>query len=398
MKQILLDADQLIKCPHCAREFQLSTGISSQAIRNYEDRFEQWKQAQASLVRKDLEAAAEKTLKQAREKALQEAAAEKKALEEELAEKNRKVREFQETELALRREKKQVEEARAAAELDLQRKLDEETKKIEERVRASASEQFRLREAEYQKKIADAQKSNDDLKRKLEQGSQQLQGEVLEMEIEDRLKQAFPVDLVEQVKKGVRGADVTQSMRSSTGQTCGKILWEAKRAENWSDKWIAKLKEDQQEARADVAVLVTTNMPNEIKEPMTLVDGVLVVKPDMLLPAAAILRRQLIEIYQVRLANAGKGDKKEILYNYLNSAPFAQHVRAVIDAFITIKSDLDSEKRAMTKHWKKREVEIERVMTNMMGMVGELQAIAQMPQLDGVAELDQLPEHQEPAE
>ena len=218
---------------------------------------------------------------------------------------------------------------------------------------------------------------NEDLSRKLEQGSQQLQGEVLELELETVLRTSFPHDRIEPVKKGQRGADILHTVITPTGQRCGTIIWEAKRAENWSDKWIQKLKDDQLESKAEIAVIVTTSMPIGIEEPFLLHEGIWVTKEFIIKPVAQFLRIMLIETNNLKIVNTGKNEKMEALYNYLCSPQFSQRIRAVVDTFIGMKRDLDQEKNAFMKIWKKREAQIERVATNMSGMVGELEAISQ---------------------
>ena len=274
-------------------------------------------------------------------------------------------------------------------ELELQRKFDEEKNKMQEQIRHSEGERFRLKELEYQKKIEDAQKANEDLRRKLEQGSQQLQGEVFELELENIIKNAFPFDIVEEIRKGVRGADVLQTVITRTGQICGKIIWEAKRAENWSSNWVPKLKDDQREANAELAVLVTTTMPKLTTEPFCILDGIWIVNIAAVRPMAETLRLLLLEAHKHKLISLNKNEKMEALYHYLCSPQFAQKVRVVVDAFSSMKRDLDAEKAAMARLWKKREQMINRVTVNMMGMCGELQAIAEesLPQLDSIAVL-----------
>jgi hypothetical protein len=329
---------------------------------------------------------------EAKEKARSDFEIEKKLLQDELSEKDGKLKELRQHELALRQEKSKLEESRQEMELELQRKIDEERKKIEEQVRNNESERFKFKEAEYLKKIEDAQAQAADLRRKLEQGSQQLQGEVLELEIESILKTAFPFDTVEAVRKGARGADVIQTVITRAGQVCGRIIWEAKRAENWSAAWVQKLKDDQQEANAELAVLVTTVMPKQTIEPFCMIDDLWVVNTVAVRPMAETLRMMLIEVNKNKIINLNKNEKMEALYQYLCSPQFAQKVRVVVDAFRSMKRDLDSEKAAMARIWKKREQQIQRVTFNMMGMCGELQAIAEesLPEIDSIASLPAL--------
>ncbi|MGB6647656.1 MAG: DUF2130 domain-containing protein, partial [Bacteroidota bacterium] len=219
---------------------------------------------------------------------------------------------------------------------------------------------------------------------------------VLELELEKVLKESFPHDKIEAVRKGVRGADVLQLVITPSGQECGTIIWEAKRAENWSAKWVQKLKDDQLEAKADLAAIVTTSFPEGLSEPFSLVDDIWVVGAGAMKPVAQILREMLIEAHKLKLVSTGKSEKMELLYNYMCSAQFAQRVRAVVETFVSMRKDLDQEKTAVQRIWKKREGQLDRVATAMSGMVGELQAIAEesLPQLERIDQLS-LPDREE---
>lgn len=413
--KIVLSPEQEVACPRCEHTFPLRAGITQKTIEQYESDYEAQLEAErarlqqrlakeaekkatqafADQVRQlteqltdskakiaDVERLAAKSAAEARARTQAEAALQRKALEEELADKARRILDFQQQELALRREKKALEEARQQQELELERKLEHERRAIHEKVLAAEAERFKLKEAEYRKKIEDAQKANEELTRKLEQGSQQLQGEVLELDVEHTLKCGFPHDRIDEVKKGVRGADVIQTVCTAAAQACGKIIWEAKRAENWSDKWLRKLKDDQREAKADIAVLVTTAMPKGA-EAFCEYGGIWVVAPHVVRPIAETLRFGLLECHKLRLAGSGKSEKMELLYNYLCSSQFAQRVRAVVEALECMRTDLDAEKRAMQRLWAKREMQIERASSSMLTVCGELQGIAQdsLPEL-----------------
>lgn len=421
--KIIIAADESIVCPKCDHHFSLDQGITRQTIERYESEFEQAFAAQRKEMEdamakeaerkaskhfadqilrlkeelgdtrkaeKEARALIAKTQAEAKAKAQQEFAQEKKSFSDELAEKEVKLKQFREQELDLRKQKKQLEEQQANMQLDLQRKLDEERARMTEQIGQKEAERFTLIEAEYRKKIEDAQRANEELRRKLDQGSQQLQGEVLELELEHMLESAFFHDLIEEVKKGQRGADVVQTVRTPMGQSCGKIIWEAKRAENWSDKWLQKVKDDQQAANADIAVIVTTIMPKGITDSFCRIGDVWVVSPQVMRPVAETLRVILLEAQRLKLVNTGRNEKMEQLYNYLSSAQFAQRVRMMLEGFESMRVDLESEKRAMQRIWAKRQTQIERVTSSMVNVVGELQAIAQeqLPQLDSMMELE----------
>lgn len=423
--KIILDANERIVCPKCSHEFTLGDGITRQTIDRHTEEFEALLKARreeleehlvqeaqrkamqqtaeqigklqeqvsaAKRAEREAQESIERVRAEAREKAVADAAQDRQSLEEDLVRKNDEIKNFREKEISLRRQKQELEDQQRDMELELRRKLDDERSKITAAVSQREAERFSMMEAEWKKKIEDAQKSNEDLRRKPEQGSQQLQGEVLELEVEQTLAATFFHDLVEEVKKGVRGADVIQTVRTSTGIAAGKIIWEAKRAENWSDKWLQKLKDDQQEAKADIAVLVSTVMPKGVTDPFTRIGDIWVISPQVLRPMAETLRVILLESSKLRQANVGRDEKIEQLYNYLASPAFAQRMRTVMDTFGTMQSELDSERRAIQRIWAKRQSQIERALKSMTTVVGELQGIAQgsLPELGQIDTLEVL--------
>jgi len=430
--KIIISADEIVVCPKCEHKFNLHQGIAQHTVEKYEREFEKEFEKKSEELREELEkevarktkkefasklseleeklaekeealkhsqARINKARKEAHEKALQEFELERKAIQDDLSQKEKALKEFKERELELLKEKKKLQEVKENLELDIQRKLGEERKKIHEAVAKKETEKSKLREAELKKQIEDFKQANEELQRKLEQGSQQLQGEVLELHLEELLRTSFPYDHIEPVRKGARGADILQRVHMPTGQLCGTIIWEAKRAETWSDKWIQKLKDDQMEAGAELAVLVTTALPKGTNEPFKMLGDIWVTNEFIVKPVAETLRSMLIEHSKLRLANTGKTEKMELLYNYLSSPQFAQRIRIVVDAFVSMKKTLDQEKNAMNKLWKQREMQIERVASNITGMCGELQAISHgsLHQLDEIEQLS-LPdgnEHEE---
>ena len=420
-QKIMIESNALITCPRCNHNFELLDGISKQTIDNYTDELESFLKSKtfeleelankkalklaeekSSLTlnnlkdqlaqSKEAEIKARESLELAKEEAVQKAlessSLESQKLKNDLLLKEESIQKFREQELALRKEKQILEENQKNLDLEIQRKVDEERKKISDQ----EFNRYSLKEAEWKKKIEDAQKSNEDLRKKLEQGSNQLQGEVLELEIENSLTTNFYQDLIEEVKKGVRGADVIQTVRTQTGVVAGKIIWEAKRAENWSDKWLEKLKEDQHEAKADLAVIVTTAMPKNSTEAFQRIGDVWVISPQLIRPMAETLRVILLEAHKLRQINIGRDDKVERLYNYISSTIFSQKIRSVFDTFVNMQNELNAEKRALTKIWSKRQTQIDRITQNMTTIVGELQGLANnaLPNLNDIESLEQL--------
>ncbi|MEW6616793.1 MAG: DUF2130 domain-containing protein [Thermodesulfobacteriota bacterium] len=219
-------------------------------------------------------------------------------------------------------------------------------------------------------------------RRKAEQGSMQTQGEVLELDLEAHLKICFPVDEIEPVPKGMRGADILQKVYSRSGQHCGAIIWETKHTKAWSDGWLSKLKDDQRDVKAEIAVIVTEALPKGINS-FAQLEGVWVTNFMLASSLAEVLREGLIELSQAKLSAIGKNEKVEAIYNYLSGPEFKQKVEAIVEAFKSMKEDLDQEKRAMTRIWAKREKQIERVIMNTAGMYGDMQGIigATLPQI-----------------
>jgi hypothetical protein len=230
--------------------------------------------------------------------------------------------------------------------------------------------------------------------RKADQGSQQMQGEVLELAIEDGLRRAFPLDTIEEVKKGQRGGDVLQHVMTRAGETAGTILWETKRAKDWSLQWIPKLKTDMRECGAAVGILVT--MPGAVPREwpsaayFALHEEVWVTQPSCVLGIGEALRAGLIDLHRQRAISAGKGEKMEALYDYLTSPQFAQKLRAVYETFKRMSEELDSEKNVTQQRWARREKQLQAGMTQLLGIGGEIQGIAQeeLPMLEMEAQRD----------
>jgi hypothetical protein len=365
MKEMLAERDERLK----------GFAAQEQELTRKEQTLAQREQAIQDQIAREAKSQAELLAAKARAK-----------FEEELAEKATKIRELQEQELVLRRERAKLDEDRQALELETQRRLDEQKREIEERIRAGESEKARLREAELQKTIDDMRSKLEEAQRKSEQGSQQLQGEVLELLLEEQLAQAFPLDEITEVKKGVRGGDAVHTVMTRSGQAAGIVLWEAKRAQRWSAQWPAKLKDDMREAGAVVGVVVTTSFPSEWPEAQLfgLYDGVWITSAAAAIPMATVLREGLLEAHKARVASANKGEKMEAVYDYLTSPQFAQKLKAVYDVFEHQRKELQSERTTTMQRWKRRERQIEQATVQLIGIAGDLQGLAQqdLPQLE----------------
>jgi len=334
-------------------------------------------QAEQTLDAKVTERLAEEKAKLTKEaliKAREYFRLEIESLQADADEKDIKLQDAQKRELDLRKQKRELESAKESLELEVVRKVDAEREGIREEALAQAAEENRLKNAEKDKKLSEALKMNEDLNRKLQQGSQQTQGEVLELELEDVLRDCCRSDEILPVPKGVRGADVLQIVRSRSGVKCGQIIWEAKNKKNWSDGWISKLKDDQQQAKADIAVLVTDVLPDNI-ECFGLREGVWVTSSKYVPGLVSVLRAGIEHVAQAKRAVANKNETAEALFTYLTGPEFGNRVEAIMRAFITMKRDMEKEKRVMVNTWCRREKQLELVLGNTSGMYGELQGL-----------------------
>ncbi|MBI4936737.1 MAG: DUF2130 domain-containing protein [Nitrosomonadales bacterium] len=296
-------------------------------------------------------------------------------LQEVLQQNNAKLAQAQKAQTELIKKQRELDDARRELDLTVEQRVQENLATAREQARREAEESLKFKVLEKDQTIASMQQKIEELKKRAEQGSQQLQGEVQELELENLLSAKFPFDSIEPVPKGEFGGDVLQRVVSPNGQVSGAILWESKRTKNWSDGWLAKLREDQRAAKAEISVLISQALPKGV-ETFDLMDGVWVAHPRAALPVAAILRQSLLEIALARQVSVGQQTKTEMVYQYLTGPRFRQRVEAIVEAFSSMQEDLDRERKAIMKQWAKREEQIERVMEATVGMYGDLQGIA----------------------
>ncbi|MGA9391415.1 MAG: DUF2130 domain-containing protein [Candidatus Sulfotelmatobacter sp.] len=312
------------------------------------------------------------------EKARSEVSTELLDLRTASTENKQKLEEARAKELALRKEKRQLEDAKKELELEVARRLDSERQQVREEALKGAAEQHRLKDAEKDNKLSEALRMNEELRRKLEQGPQQVQGEVLELELENLLRDACPSDEIAEVPKGVRGADVLQSVKSSAGLPCGSILWEAKNTKRWNDAWAAKLKDDQRESKADVAVLVSEVLPKDI-DGFSFRDGIWIANRRFVPALVVALRKNLSDLAHARRAAAGKNELVEAIFKYATGPEFRSRVETIANSFVEMRADLEQEKRAAHKRWAKRGAQLDLIVVNTTGMYGELQGLIGSP-------------------
>lgn len=414
-ERLLLDPNARVTCPNCRHEFSLADGFAKQSLERLEASShgalaEIHAQARAAEERRareraveaerlqheqlqDLQAALRQQKKQHAEAIeqmrlleQQAGASREAALKEQLGERSRQIERYQATELQLRKDRADLEAKQQQLELAVQRRIDEERRRIVEQARAAEAESHRLHEADMKKKLDDLRGQVELLKRKAEQGSQQFQGEVLELLLEEQLAGAFPLDEIVEVKKGARGGDALQRVRMRSGQQAGLILWEAKRAQNWSAGWPRKLKEDMRAIGADLGVIVATSLPKEFADGQHFGphEDVWVTTPGLALQVAGLLRYAIEGAHKQRVVSANRDEQAGALYDYMTSPQFAQKWRAVHDAFKAMQKELDSEKTSTMQRWARRQKGIEQAVLTLVGVAGEIQGLAQqaLPQLE----------------
>jgi hypothetical protein len=289
--------NETIKCPNCDELFELSEAISY----DIEKRIKKKHEIEIEEKRKAFEEKAKKD-------AYESVTLELSDLREQLEEKTRNLKEARKQELELLKKQRELQEKEENMELEVTRKLDEERQKILEKATGKFEEEHRLKDAEKDKKLNDMKKQIDELKRKSEQESQQTQGEVLELDLENILKKSFTHDNIEPVPKGIKGADVLHKVHSPSGQFCGTIVWETKRTKAWSDKWIAKIKEDQRRVKGEIAVILTTVLPKDVRS-FAHINGIWVTDYSSMVGLATAIRMGLIEVAKTKQAAVGKKRK-----------------------------------------------------------------------------------------
>ncbi len=376
-------SNQVISCPNCGVKIPLDKALTQQVenelkakLKKQQDLYEKKLQAQEDDIQKKIELEKKKLWQIAQEKAKEkldaQATKQLAQLQAELQVKVKQLKESEDNELALRKKARELEEKEKRIELEMARKLDEERKKIIDATKKQEEEQYRLKVMQKDKQMEILNKQISELKRKAEQGSQQIQGEVQEDDLKDILSSTFITDLITDIPTGAKGADLLQAVNSKLGKTVGKIVWESKNTKTFSEKWIAKLKSDQGLVSADLAILVTQVLPSDVRG-FALKNGIWITDYTHFISLVSVLRLHLIEIFKVKQSLVSKDEKQELIYNYLSGAQFKNRVENIVMAFVNMKNDLDTEKRSLNRIWSKREKEIERVIMNTSSMYGDLQ-------------------------
>jgi len=364
-------SDPTITCPHCKTEVRLTESLAAPLVEATRAQYEAKLQAERGAIAK---AEAEKA-RLALKADIDQKAKDLADLKGVLADRDAKLVEAQKAQTEAIKKQRELDDARRELDLSVEKKVQESLAAARAQARQEAETDLKLKMSEKEQTITAMHKQIEELKRRAEQGSQQLQGEVQELELEGLLKQSFPTDVFTPVPKGEFGGDVVHAVARGEGLVCGTILWESKRTKNWSDGWLVKLRDDQRAAKADLAVIVTQALPKGV-ETFGHVDGVWVTSTRTFLPLAVALRHTLLELSLARQAGEGQQTKMELVYHYLTGPRFRQRVTAIIEKFEEMQTDLTKERAAMTKLWAKREMQIQAVLSATAGMYGDLQGIA----------------------
>jgi hypothetical protein len=393
-----------IKCPSCGHKFAIEDAVSEdikkelrekmqhflkqkeedfakrekeliQQAQHKETEFAKKLQEETSRLQQSIEVTLRKTIAADFETKLHLLQQANKDQENKLVEARQKEIEFLQKEQALKNKE-------AELELSVQRKLQEERmklaeelRKLEEQKTAARENEYQLRLRELEKQLDDQKKLAEEMRRKAEQGSMQLQGEVQELILEEMLKSAFPFDLVSEVGKGVRGADCTLTIRNNLGQECGKIIFESKRTKHFDKNWIEKLKADMRSTSADIGVIVTQAMPDQVTT-FGQLDGIWICSFTDVLALVHVLRDGVLKIFMAAKTHENKGDKMHMLYAYLTSNEFSEQWKAIREGFQAMNQSIQKEREAMEKLWKMRQKQLEKVLLNAAHIKGSIEGIA----------------------
>lgn len=386
-------AEETIKCPNCGVEIPISEVLTHQIRDRVKAELEvDIKRREAELNDQARKISLEKTQieeeinsrlniqvaeikAKAEEKASEKLGIEISDLKNQLTEKNEQILHAQKTELELRKRERELEEGKKAVELEVARKLADQKDKIKQEAFHQFSQEHQLKDAEREKTIRDLKLALEEAQRRAAQGSMQLQGEVQELAIEEWLRDNYPLDTIEEIKKGARGADCLQVINTRTRQNCGRIYYESKRTKDFQPSWIEKFKNDIRDKGADIGVLVTQSMPSDM-ERMGFKDGIWICTFEEFKALSAVLRQSVIRLSEAVATQENKGDKMAMLYDFLTSNEFALQISSIVEGFSQMKKDLDSEKRSIQGIWKRREKQIEKVLLNTNYMYNSIKGIA----------------------
>ncbi len=376
----------IITCPNCSHQFEPGDTMRDEIEKELRGKMKEWQKKKEIEAAELLEAEKKKMQTEMQEAVRKSLAADYenqlKLLQQEVTDNAEKLKESRRKELEFLQKEQALKTKEAEMQLTIQRQLMEERAKLKEQLQKEESEKINLKEQEYQlrtkeleKQIEDQKKLVEEMRRKSEQGSMQLQGEVQELMLEEMLQSTFPFDKIEEVGKGVRGADCIQIVRNQFGNESGKIIYESKRTKDFSNEWIEKLKKDMRSHGADVAVIVTQTFPKDMDR-FGEKDGVYICTFNEVRSVALLLRNALLKIADARKSQENKGDKMVMLYDYLTGTEFSEQWKAIREGFMSMRQSIQKERDTMERLWKAREKQLEKVLLNAAHIQGSVEGIA----------------------
>jgi len=375
-----------VTCPKCQHNFEPTDAIREEVEKELRGKMTDWqkkKEEETSALLAEQKTKIQNELtEQLKKNIAGEYEHKLKLMQDNEANMNKQVNEFRQKELEFLKQVQAIQTKEAELELELQRKLNTERESLKAQIQKEEAERLSIKDQEYalkvkelEKQLEDQRKLAEEMRRKAEQGSMQMQGEVQELLLEELLKTSFPFDQISEVGKGVRGADCIQLVRNSLGQEAGKIIYESKRTKDFNQEWIDKLKADMRSQGADIAVIVTQTFPKELDR-FGEKDGVYICSFQEVKSVALLLRNAMLKIHDVKKSQVNKGDKMSFLYDYLTSNEFSEQWKAVGEGFRQMRSSIQKERDAMEKLWKAREKQLEKVLLNAMHIKGSIEGIA----------------------
>ena len=381
-----------IKCPKCGTEFEPNESIREQIKKELNQKAIEWQKRKDEEFQLRIEDEKRKIQQHLEENIRRSISLDYENQLRLLSQTNKdneeKLKEARQQQLELFKKEQELKNREAELELSVQKKLQlererlsVEIRKLEEQRIATIETEYRLRMKEMEEKLEAQRKLAEEMRRKAEQGSMQLQGEVQELALQEMLQSAFPFDLILEVGKGIRGADCIQIVRSNFGQECGKIIYESKRTNAFANEWIEKLKTDMRSQGAEIAVIVTRAMPRDM-DCFGIRDGVWICDFSEVKALASVLREGVIRVFNTAKSNENKGDKMQLLYGYLTSSEFAEQWKAIREGFLAMKLSIQRERDAMERLWKTREKQLEKVLLNASHIRGSIEGIAGMDAVD----------------
>lgn len=384
-----------IQCTHCGKDVELSEALTKDIEKTFLEAEHKKHVAEIERIKKESDQNLAKLITQEKAKAQAEATAKTslklKQLQDESEEDKKENKELREQLTSLLQELRESKKTMANAELEMQKKLSEEESKIREQASKEADEKQRLNLAARDKTIADLQKSLDEAQRKAAQGSQQLQGEIMELDLESAMANAFRDDDIEPIAKGTRGGDIRQVVKSPRGTVCGVMLWEVKRTKNWVDGWIPKLKEDLRNEKANIPIIVSEIMPKSISDDIGILNGVWICKPNTAIILATLLRKSLLDAGLQKALAENRGTKADALYSFITSHQFVQQIESMVETYQEMTAQITKERTYYAKFWSEREAQAQRLLLSTANIIGSMQGhIGQssMPKIKGLELLE----------